>query len=683
MFFTVRNPILGLALAMLSQAASAQSAAVGHIDRITLSSGGVAELHRQADVDGKGSIQFDVPLADVDDVLKSLVVSDPGGSVDAVSLDGLAPVEETFKSLPFTADDLGSMPDLLQRLPGTRVRVTSGGRTVEGLVLGTASQPPASPSESPDGRAPQIVRTLSVLNAKQEIETLKLDSDTAVAILDDAMRDRLAGALGTLAQSRSDQIRRIAIAVSGTGKRQVGLSYVAAAPIWKPAFRLVLGAGEKARLQGWAVLENATGEDWKDVDLTLATGAPVALTQKLHQRYWHDRPDIPVNAGVGEMPRTDDSSAIPDRRRSALARSDAAGGAYAKEADVDGELAEPPPPPAPAALARPMPMQAMARPTAQATAQESTVSASFHLPAPVTLARAGTLSLPFMDAEVPAERLALFQPDRRSPNPVAAVMVKNTTPSSLPPGIVTVYDGENGYAGDAAIPALAAGADRLVSFAADKKVQIAAQTQPEERITRISVSDGVLSAMTVSRLHTTYTIQGANDGARTVLIEHPRRVGFTGTSTQLDSTTPTHYRLRVPVAAGATATAQMDEERPRTQTFALADADAEAFLQWSVAPAAPGLSDQLKQLARLRGDLAGAEQAATDIDAKLAAKVEDQSRLRENLGAVPSGSELGRRYLRMMASAEDEIGQLTAQKEKAVAAIETRRQAFAQALRAL
>jgi hypothetical protein len=678
MSFTVRNPILGLALAMLSQAVAAQAPAVGRIDRVTLSSGGVAELHRLADVDGKGSIQFDVPLADVDDVLKSLVVRDPGGSVDSVSLDGLAPVEETFKSLPFSADDLGSLPDLLQRLPGTRVRVTSGGRTVEGLVLGTASQ--AQAPSPPDVQGPAIARTVSVLNAKQEIETLKLDTDTSLSILDDAMRERLAGALGTLAQARSDQIRRIAIAVSGAGKRQVGLSYVAAAPIWKPAFRLVLGAGDKARLQGWAVLENATGEDWKDVDLTLATGAPVALTQKLHQRYWHDRPDIPVNAGVGEVPRTDDSSAVSERRKSFMASKDAAGGA-----DAEGELAEAPPPPAPAAmaLARPMPMQAMARPTAQATAQENTVSASFHLPAPVTLARAGTLSLPFMDADVPAERLALFQPDLRSPYPVAAVMVKNTTSSSLPPGIVTVYDGDNGYAGDAVMPALAAGADRLVSFAADKKVQITAQTQPEERVTRISVNDGILSAMTVSRLHTTYTIQGANDGARTVLVEHPRRAGFTGASPQLDSTTPTHYRLRVQVPAGGAASAQMDEERPRTQTFALADADAQAFLQWSTAPAAPGLSDQLKKLASLRGELAAAEQAATDIDAKLAAKVEDQSRLRDNLGAVPSGSELGRRYLRMMAGAEDEIGQLTTQKEKALGVIATRQQAFAQALRTL
>ena len=39
--------------------------------------------------------------------------------------------------------------------------------------------------------------------------------------------------------------------------------------------------GVKARLQGWAVVENLTGGDWKDVDLTLVSGNPVALRQPL------------------------------------------------------------------------------------------------------------------------------------------------------------------------------------------------------------------------------------------------------------------------------------------------------------------------------------------------------------------------------------------------------------------
>ncbi|WP_052017437.1 hypothetical protein [Nitratireductor aquibiodomus] len=72
----------------------------GRIERITLSSGGLAEVRRSARIDGDGTLRIDIPLDQVDDFLKSLVVSDPAGTIDAVTLDGLSPVEETFRRLP-------------------------------------------------------------------------------------------------------------------------------------------------------------------------------------------------------------------------------------------------------------------------------------------------------------------------------------------------------------------------------------------------------------------------------------------------------------------------------------------------------------------------------------------------------------------------------------------------------
>ena len=63
-----------------------------------------------------------------------------------------------------------------------------------------------------------------------------------------------------------------------------------------------LGDGGKARLQAWGILENATGEDWQDVDVTLSSGSPVTLKQRLLESYWRDRPEIPVFAGA-QAPR--------------------------------------------------------------------------------------------------------------------------------------------------------------------------------------------------------------------------------------------------------------------------------------------------------------------------------------------------------------------------------------------
>ena len=49
---------------------------------------------------------------------------------------------------------------------------------------------------------------------------------------------------------------------AGEGKRKVQVGYVIEAPIWKTSYRLVLDDKEKPYLQGWAMVENPTDEDW-------------------------------------------------------------------------------------------------------------------------------------------------------------------------------------------------------------------------------------------------------------------------------------------------------------------------------------------------------------------------------------------------------------------------------------
>ena len=92
-----------LAGALLAAAPSAAAAEGGTIRSVVLSSGGLAAISRSIAVDGAAAIHIDVPLDQVDDLLKSLVVSDPAGTVSAASLIGLSPLDETFRTLPFTA----------------------------------------------------------------------------------------------------------------------------------------------------------------------------------------------------------------------------------------------------------------------------------------------------------------------------------------------------------------------------------------------------------------------------------------------------------------------------------------------------------------------------------------------------------------------------------------------------
>lgn len=635
-FETMRPLMMGSAVLLaLAAPGVAQETADSRIEAITLSSGGLAEIHRGAPADGSPTLRIDVPLEQVNDILKSLVIRDPAGAVGTVTLDGLSPVEETFRRLPFTPQEMGSLPDLAASLQGIPVRASSGGRTVEGSVLGVGSR------QSADGAIGD--RILSVMTDTGSIEVLKLGGDAVLDILDPAMREKLRAAAAVSARSRTDDIRSIAITLSGEGSRTVGLSYVVPAPVWKTAYRLVTGEDGTARLQVWAVVENATGEDWNDVALTLSSGAPVTLAQNLHRRYWQERPEIPVSAGSVEPPR-------PDRARVA-ARAYEGGAASPQMAIAEfADVASSPAPSAPIAAAR---------------AQEGETTAIYTLAGPVDLAAGQTLLLPFIDATVPAERLSVFQPERNGVHPVAALRLENATTASLPPGILTVYDETDGYIGDAELTGLPAGESRMASFALDRKVEIATDEKPQETISRIAIVDGMARATRVSRLVTTYSIKGAADAPRTIVIEHPRWQGWGLSSDALDSTTPTHYRLRASVAAGGTAEITAIAERDEMEVFALSDAGPDVLFDWSGAAADPATATTLAELAELKRQAAEARQEADGIEGDIERAVADQARIRENLAAVPADSALGQRYLSMLENVENAIGALV---ERQVAA---------------
>jgi outer membrane protein OmpA-like peptidoglycan-associated protein len=73
--------------------------------------------------------------------------------------------------------------------------------------------------------------------------------------------------------------------------RDVTLSYAVPTPTWRSTHKLVLGDGDSSLLQTWAIVDNATDGDWRDVRLTLATGAPLSFTVDLHTAQFVARPD--------------------------------------------------------------------------------------------------------------------------------------------------------------------------------------------------------------------------------------------------------------------------------------------------------------------------------------------------------------------------------------------------------
>ena len=56
----------------------------------------------------------------------------------------------------------------------------------------------------------------------------------------------------------------------------LSLTYVTEAPAWKPSYRIMVARDGSVRLQGWAIVNNTSGEDWKNV--VVGVGSSSALS---------------------------------------------------------------------------------------------------------------------------------------------------------------------------------------------------------------------------------------------------------------------------------------------------------------------------------------------------------------------------------------------------------------------
>ena len=642
----------GVLLCMIAAAPPLRAASPGRIRAVTLSSGGLAEVTQVHPVDGDATIGLDARSEQIDDILKSLVVRDPVGTVGALRLDGLDQADETLRTMPFTADDLSGPARLLGKLQGVPIRIQSGGRTLEGRVLGV--------SERNAGTESGEVAILTVLTGTGTLESVSIEDGAAVTIQDSAMAAKIAEAIAAAGTAKVGDAHRVEVDVSGRGQREIRLTYVVAAPVWKTSYRIVDGGGGRANLQAWAIIENALGADWAGVDVTLSSGSPVALLQRLHRRYWRKRPEAPVMVEDVGMPDLDPGTVAPRSVARLRAPAPAAAPLPAPIARMDtrAESAEP--------------SYDAAAATAGAAASEGDVAANFSLPHPVDLRAGSTLSVPFIDTEIEAERVALWQPGRGI-HPTAAFRIRNSATATLPAGLITLYDRAAGYLGDARLPATPVGEQRLASFALDRKVAVQAETEPSQALTKITVVDGVARATVIAREVTTYTIKGAPDAARSVIIEHPRREGWTLTASARDSETPTAYRLKVAVPAGGTAETRAVLEHVQIDAYDLVDADEALLVRWAALATDPELGGKLKTLSQARAEVAAATRTVEEIGEREAKVQTEQERIRSNLGAVPKDSELARRYLTRMGGQEDELAKLAAARAEAESGLKASR----------
>ncbi|MDP3160144.1 MAG: hypothetical protein Q8N31_09020, partial [Reyranella sp.] len=336
-------------------------------------------------------------------------------------------------------------------------------------------------------------------------------------------------------------------------------------------------------------------------------------------------------------------------------------------------MAPPPPPPAPLAAA-----------AEQIEASDAATQVIFKFPRAVSVENGRTLSIPIVDRQVPAARLALYQADTAARNPLAAIRLTNDGESGLPPGIITLYERDKGgyvsYVGDARLSAFPVGETRLLAYALDEKIIIERDVAQTDRVASGTIANGALRLSRVMRQTTVYRVRGPAKEPRQLVVVQRRLPGWTlakPDATGIDISEG-NYRIPFTLPGGdQTQTFEVVQEQTVQQVVRLVDGAAAQIRVYAQAREFDAKTrDALAKVLQLQQSTAEAQRKVTQVEAERQQIVQEQARLRENLSRVPANSDLQRRYLATLDKQESELEALAKRKVEAEKAVETARDAL-------
>ncbi len=659
--------------------AANSSAAALPLRRVILYKNGIGYFEHSTQVKGSQELHIDFTTGQLNDALASLTATDlGGGQITSIRFNSIAPLSERLRALHLPINQQTTRQQFLSALRGTPVEIQSGTTRVTGKLLSVETY------RKPVGALGDTDRLLlvSVITEAGDLRSFELGPGVSVRMADGELRGDVAQYLKLIGSERAEDVRRMTITDNGTGDRTVRVSYISEVPVWKSTYRILLssGANEKPLIQGWAVVDNTLGEDWKNVQLALVSGAPQSFVQDLSTPYYVRRPVVPLPHSALLTPQTHEGALMPMKEANGpgygggIARgmgSGVPGGSMggALGGIIGGVTAGPPP----AAQKAANMADAMGRIEPQATGRQLSELFEYDIKNKVTIGRNQSALVPILQAKLDAEKVTLWNAGESVP--LRALWLTNSSGLALDAGTFNVVD-DGTFAGEGLFDTISAGQKRLVSYAADPAVQVSTkESSPPEEVTRIRIAKGLMITMRELRQTETYRVSDSDTRPRTVIIEHPVRQGWElSKDLKPDETTESYYRFKVSVKPKESGKLEVEETRPQVSQIALSSLTENQVellarqkrLTPQMEAAFRKILDQKNAVAALDNKIQLRQQDVANIS-------KDQDRIRENMKALKGGTEekqlLGR-YVKELNAQEDRLSSLRSQLD----ALKTQRQ---------
>ena len=621
--------------------------------KVVLFNSGVGYFELEGNVPAGDKIDLHFSKNQMNDVLKSLtVLNRSGGKISSIVYDSEKTTKQQLRDYSFQLRKDEGLPQTLRQFQGSRIRLLNGGTSLTGTIVGVEKRLVVQDEVG----FPQFY--LSIMDHGGQLLSINTDEIRGIKFLDEALDKDLAHYLKILSQGRRRDEKTVTITPAGLGMQELMVSYLSESPVWKATYRIVISDGEKEVepfLQGWAIVDNVSGEDWKDVQLSLVSGWPISFVQNLYAPQFRKRPVIEMEKKASAPPPVPERGMRFDRmKRKTLAAPEAPGNMlYAQAADeaVAGGANEPD-------------MEEAMRKLRAVTVTKATGNLfEYKIDHPITIDRNCSAMVPIAATQVEGEAVDLYNRKTLQGNPMAAVRLKNTSGMTLEGGPVTVLQGGN-YAGEALMKTVVPNETRYIAYAVDLGLHVnTVAGSKSEKVDRVTINRGVIRIHRGILETTVYNLDNRNSKPRTVVIEHPYYPDRQLLNSEKPiETTENFLRFQVDAPALKLTRFTVKEIRDRWETVMVTNLTPDQIMMFSSRGYfSKTAMKQLEKIGAAKLRIAGIALELQALEKERTEMFKDQKRVRENLRGLGQTTEekaLRSRYVKQLDSQESRLQEI-------------------------
>ncbi|MFH1113115.1 MAG: DUF4139 domain-containing protein [Pseudomonadota bacterium] len=656
------------------------------VTKVVMYKHGMGYLERQGRIDGDAMLSLAFRADQMKDILTSFFAVDLGGGrISSVRYETGDPVSRQLQEILIKVPEEAALSKFIMQLKGARLSAKAGGESVEGRILGV--EPVTQVVKDKEVKTGYRV---VLLTDAGPIRSLDLFAVTEFSLADEALQRDLRRLLDLSLESKYTNRKKLTVKAVGKGERDLRMGYLIEMPIWKCSYRVIFDEMKKddsPLLQGWALAENNTEDDWKDVKISFVAGNPMSYVMDLYSPYYVKRTQVPIPGlqdldvrwGEASPPdlvkeglaaaRSDESPRFRGRR---AARLPAGVGALRQSMDPQSDAARDlglsPPQRADAPGAPAAPLSDLLAAGYEGGAKGTKVGAlfSYEPNERISIPRGQAAMVPIVSKRINGRRV-LYYKASFSPRVANAFVLRNNTDLTLEAGAVTFFDGSTSLGEGILGSVLPSGSQSVIPYAIDASVDVTPETKSRRAPHfRARLVDGILTLAAMETLTNTWKIVNRGTDSTTLWLHQPKSSDYRLSKPQKPlKEVGNDYRFEVPLKAGETVNFLVEEMREVLEAVHLANSSEEQIRFYLSQPyLSPGAKAFMKEVGEVMAQKAALQRQISEWTRQSKRLDDEQTRLRSNLQALrsnlPKEEELRAKWVAALAGNEDRLTEIRA-----------------------